>query len=100
MGYLFKIIWSLRLCGETIFFNQEQKQNKEMKMQTIKQEAIDAISKMPEQTNMDEIMYRLYVIDKIKKGREAAGRGDVTSIDELRKEIEQWWNGPDRQNVI
>ena len=61
-----------------------------MKMQTIKQEAIDAISKMPEQTNMDEIMYRLYVIDKIKKGREAASRGDVTSIDELRKEIEQW----------
>jgi len=59
-------------------------------MQTIKQEAIDAISKMPEQTNMDEIMYRLYVIDKIKKGREAVGRGDVTSIDELRKEIEQW----------
>ncbi|MDA3895916.1 MAG: hypothetical protein PF482_07205 [Desulfobacteraceae bacterium] len=59
-------------------------------MQTIKQEAIDAISKMPEQTNMDEIMYRIYAIDKIKKGREAAGRGDVTSIDELRKEIEQW----------
>ncbi|MCD6585882.1 MAG: hypothetical protein J7K96_08995 [Desulfobacteraceae bacterium] len=45
-------------------------------METIKQEAIDAISKMPEQTNMDEIMYRLYVIDKIKKGREVAGRGD------------------------
>ena len=35
-------------------------------------------------------MYRLYVIDKIRKGREAAGRGELTSIDELRKEVETW----------
>ena len=59
-------------------------------MQTIKQEAMQAISKMPEQVDMDEIMYRLYVIDKIRKGREAADRGDVISIDELKKEIELW----------
>ncbi|PIP39338.1 MAG: hypothetical protein COX19_08025 [Desulfobacterales bacterium CG23_combo_of_CG06-09_8_20_14_all_51_8] len=59
-------------------------------MQTIKQEAIDAISKMPEQVDMDDIMYRLYVIDKIRKGREAADRGDVLSADDLKKEIEQW----------
>ncbi len=59
-------------------------------MQTIKQEAIDAIAKMPEQADMEEIMYRLYVIDKIRKGRQAADRGDVTSIDDLKKEIEKW----------
>jgi len=61
-----------------------------MKMQTIKQEAIDAIAKMPEQADMEEIMYRLYVIDKIRKGRQAADRGDVSSIDVLKKEIEKW----------
>ena len=33
-------------------------------MQSLKQEAIDAISKLPDTTTMDEIMYRLYVIDK------------------------------------
>jgi hypothetical protein len=59
-------------------------------MQTIKQEAIDAILKMPEQADMEEIMYRLYVIDKIRKGREAANLGDVTSIDDLKKEIDKW----------
>jgi len=32
-------------------------------MQTLKQEAIDVISKMPEQADIDEIMYRLYVMD-------------------------------------
>ena len=59
-------------------------------MQSIKQEAIDAISKMPDQVDMDDIMYRLYVLDKIRKGRESAERGELTSIDELMKEVESW----------
>ena len=59
-------------------------------MTTFKQEAIDVISKMEEPVDVDEIMYRLYVIDKIRKGREAVERGELTSIDELRKEVETW----------
>jgi len=57
-------------------------------MQTIKQEAIDAISKTPEQVDMDDIMYRPYVIDKIRKGQEAASRGDVLFTDDLKKELD------------
>lgn len=60
------------------------------KMQTLKQEVIDAISKMPDPSTIDDIMYRLYVIDKIRKGREAADLGEVVSIDEMKEEIEQW----------
>jgi predicted transcriptional regulator len=59
-------------------------------MVPLKQEVIDAISKMQEPTDIDDIMYRLYVIDKIRKGREAAEKGEVTSSEELRKEIERW----------
>jgi len=59
-------------------------------MQTLKQEAINTISKMPDPSTIDEIMYRLYVIDKIRKGREAADRGEVVSIKELKKKVEQW----------
>ncbi len=59
-------------------------------MQTLKQEAINVISKMPEPVDIDEIMYRLYVIDKIRKGKEAADKGETTSADELKKEIEKW----------
>ena len=36
-------------------------------MQSLKQEAIDAISKLPENADIEDIMYRLYVIDKVKK---------------------------------
>jgi len=59
-------------------------------METLKQEAINAISKMPDSADIDEIMYRLYVIDKVKKGREAIERGETVAIEELKKEIESW----------
>ena len=59
-------------------------------METLKQEAINAISKMPDSADIDEIMYRLYVIDKVRKGREAVEQGDTISIEELKREIESW----------
>ena len=59
-------------------------------MQSIKEEAIKMISGMPEPVDIDEIMYRLYVIDKIRKGKDASANGDTISIDALKKEIEQW----------
>ena len=59
-------------------------------MQSVKEEAIKVISSMPEPVDIDEIMYRLYVIDKIRKGRDAAEKGDTINIDALKKEIEQW----------
>lgn len=59
-------------------------------MENLKQEALNVISKMPDTAEIDDIMYRLYVIDKIRKGREAVQRGEVVSIEDLKKEIESW----------
>lgn len=59
-------------------------------MSTVKQEAIDAISKLPDNATIDDIMYRLYVIDKIHSGQADVRNGRVTSTDELRKEIASW----------
>lgn len=59
-------------------------------MENLKQEAINAISKMPDSADIDEIMYRLYVIDKVRKGREAIEHEDIISIEELKREIESW----------
>lgn len=38
-------------------------------MQVIKKEIIESISNLPEEVEIEDIMYRLYVIDKIKKGQ-------------------------------
>jgi len=59
-------------------------------METLKQEAINAILKLPDSANIDDIMYELYVIDKVKKGKEAAERSEVISIEELKREMQAW----------
>ncbi len=59
-------------------------------METVKKEALHTIEKMPDTATMEEIMYRLYVLDKISKGREAVRQGKVVSVDDLKKEMQQW----------
>jgi hypothetical protein len=59
-------------------------------MQTLKKEAIRLISQMPEPVDIDEIMYRLYVIDKVRKGKDASSRGQTLSVEDLKKDIEKW----------
>ena len=59
-------------------------------MSTLKQTAIDAISKMSDSAKIDEIMYKLYVIDKINKGDKDIKEGRSVDVTQLRKEIEQW----------
>jgi hypothetical protein len=59
-------------------------------MKRLKQEALNVISKMPDTAEIYDIMYRLYVIDKVRKGREAVQRGETISIEDLKKELESW----------
>ena len=56
----------------------------------IKDEAIEAISSLPKTAQIDDIMYRLYVIEKIKKGQTAIKNGEIITIDSLRKEMIAW----------
>ena len=59
-------------------------------MQTIKQEAINAINSLPESANIEDIMYRLYVIDKIHTSQEAVRNGKVITVEELKREVQSW----------
>lgn len=59
-------------------------------METLKEEAISAISKLPKSANIDDIMYRLYVIDKIKKGQKAIQNGKTVSVEALKEELKSW----------
>jgi len=48
------------------------------------------VSKLPENMDMDEIMYRLYVLDKIRQGQEAIEEGHTLTSEELKREIDSW----------
>ena len=59
-------------------------------MQTTKQEAIEAISKLPDSATIEDMMYRLYVIDKIHAGLDDVRNGRVVTTEELKREIQSW----------
>jgi len=59
-------------------------------MQTPKQEAINAINTLPDNASIEDIMYRLYVIDKIKRGQDAVKNGETITVDKLKQEIKSW----------
>lgn len=59
-------------------------------LQSAKQEAIETIQKLPDNIDLDEIVYRLYVINKIQQGMQDVEAGHTISHEELTREIEQW----------
>jgi len=59
-------------------------------MKTIKQEAIDAIASLPDTAEIDDIMYRLYVIDKIRQGQKDIREENSLVTEELKKQISEW----------
>ncbi|WGS86742.1 hypothetical protein [Methylomonas sp. UP202] len=57
---------------------------------TAKQEAIAAINLLPDTVDFEEIVYRLYVLNKIYQGLEDVEHGKGISSEILLREIEQW----------
>ncbi|SJM90017.1 conserved hypothetical protein [Crenothrix polyspora] len=59
-------------------------------MLAIKQEALRAINELPDDTDIEEIMYRLYIVDKIRKGQKDIENQQTLTSAELKNEIESW----------
>jgi predicted transcriptional regulator len=61
-----------------------------MHTHTAKQDAIEAIEQLPDNVALDEIVYRLYMINKVRQGMADVEAGRGISSEELAREIEQW----------
>jgi 5,10-methylene-tetrahydrofolate dehydrogenase/methenyl tetrahydrofolate cyclohydrolase len=59
-------------------------------MLAVKQAALNTINKLPEDADIDEIMYQLYVVDKIQKAQQAIEQQHVLSSEDLKREIDSW----------
>ena len=57
-------------------------------MQVAKPEALETIGNLPEDAGMNKIMYRLQVLDKIRKGQSAVEQGDTVTSETLKAEID------------
>jgi predicted transcriptional regulator len=61
-----------------------------MHVHTAKQDAIDAIQRLPDSAPLDEIVYRLYLLNKVQQGLNDIDAGRVVSGEQIAQEIEQW----------
>lgn len=61
-----------------------------MHAHTAKQEALDAIQRLPDNVDFDEIVYRLHVLNKIQHGIKEIDAGQGIDSEQLKHEIEQW----------
>lgn len=61
-----------------------------MQTHTPKQDALDAIQRLPDNVDLEEIMYCLYVLEKVRKGREDVANDRVIRAEDLRNEIQSW----------
>ena len=61
-----------------------------MQPHNAKQEALEAIQRLPDNVDFEEIVYRLYVLNKIHQGMQDIEAGRTISHEELVREIERW----------
>ncbi|MEC9342070.1 MAG: hypothetical protein VX663_11355 [Pseudomonadota bacterium] len=57
---------------------------------TAKQEALEAIQRLPDNADIEEIMYRLYVLENVRRGQRDAADGRTQPAEEVLKEIQSW----------
>ncbi|MDD5322185.1 MAG: hypothetical protein PHD43_16550 [Methylococcales bacterium] len=59
-------------------------------MEPLKKDAINIITNLPDDADMEEIMYRLYVLENIRRGQEDAEKGKTTPVEQVLRDIQSW----------
>jgi predicted transcriptional regulator len=59
-------------------------------MQTAKEEVIDLLNQLPDDSTLEEIQYHLYVRQKIQKGLQDADQGNVKTQEEVENRMRKW----------
>ena len=59
-------------------------------MQTAKEEVIDLLNQLPDDSTLEEIQYHLYVRQKIQRGLQEVDQGNVKSQEEVENRMKKW----------
>ena len=59
-------------------------------MQSAKQEALEAIQRLPDSADTEEMMYRLYVLENVQRGQQDADNGNTEPAEDVLKDIKTW----------
>lgn len=59
-------------------------------MKSAKRHALEIINNLPENVSYDEIMEKLFVVQKVEDGLKDIAEGKVLSQEEVKKRLAQW----------
>jgi len=59
-------------------------------MQTAKEEVIDLLNQLPDDSTLEEIQYHLYVHQKIQRGLQDVDQGKVQTQEEVENRMKKW----------
>ena len=59
-------------------------------MPTLKAEVLEKINRMPDDSTFDDLMYEMYLINKIKIGQEQFQRNEFITHEQLLNESSRW----------
>lgn len=59
-------------------------------MVTAKQHVESLLSKLPDDCSLEDIQYHLYVIEKVRKGLDAAHLRGTVSQEETERQLSKW----------
>ena len=57
---------------------------------TAKQEVLQVINALPEESGVEDAIERLYLLLKVKRGIDQADAGQVVSQKEAKKQMKKW----------
>lgn len=57
---------------------------------TLKQDALESLQSLPDNADIEDMMYRLYVLENIRRGQQDAEQGKTTDAEQLLQEIQRW----------
>jgi len=63
---------------------------KENDMESAKEEAIQLIRRLPDDTTLEDIQYHLYVQQKVRRGMQDVEEGRVYTQEEVEKRMKRW----------
>ena len=66
-------------------------------MELIKDISLEAIKKMPDDSSIEDIMYRLNLVSKVMEGIKDADEGRLISSDDLLMKVDEWVLSASRQ---
>lgn len=69
-------------------------QSREKFRPTTKRDVVEMIESMPDDVSLEDIMYALYVRQKVDRGLKDAAEGKLIPHDEVMRKLDEWLQSP------